>query len=423
MSVDITIYCLTYNHVDYIKDALEGFLMQKTDYTYNVFVYDDASTDGTSDILKEYKKKYPEIFDIYISPCNIYNLPDRESIMHKLYEKHITGRYVAWCEGDDYWTDPNKLQKQIEFMERNPECSMTTHGAYWLDCKTNKVKNYNPYNENRYLTEAEVILQPNGNLSTASLVMRKEAFIKDIKFPTCDVGDIPMQLYALYKGKIFYFNCQMSMYRYMHDGSWSKEVDSLFEKSIVHIYRMIDFMEKYDRYSRGEYHELIRRRCSDYLYSRIYGYQSMNAEEYCHRMQKIKKGLARNEKILVENQCRIFCMFKEEYILSDIERKKILEFKYVVIMGVGEYSKYITYLLENNSINYTGYVVTTVSDNMNLNERKIWELRNYPYSRKDTLVIVGISQKSEKSVLEVLEKNDFCNVITPLWPYSTGTNN
>ena len=62
MNIDITVFCLTYNHADYIRDALESFLMQKTSYTYNVFVYDDASTDGTSDILREYEKKYPEIF-------------------------------------------------------------------------------------------------------------------------------------------------------------------------------------------------------------------------------------------------------------------------------------------------------------------------------------------------------------------------
>lgn len=75
MNIDITVFCLTYNHAAYIRDALESFLMQKTSYTYNVFVYDDASTDGTSDILREYKKKYPEIFDIYIYRHVIYIIP------------------------------------------------------------------------------------------------------------------------------------------------------------------------------------------------------------------------------------------------------------------------------------------------------------------------------------------------------------
>lgn len=422
MNIDITVFCLTYNHADYIRDALESFLMQKTSYTYNVFVYDDASTDGTSDILREYEKKYPEIFDIYISSCNIYNSPEREKIMDKLYKEHIVGRYVAWCEGDDYWTDSNKLQKQIEFMEQNPECSMTAHGAYWLDCQTGVLKDYNPYNENRYLAGDEIILQPQGNLPTASLVIRKDAFIRDIEFPACDVGDIPMQLYALCKGEIYYFNCQMSLYRYMHAGSWTKEIAGAFENNNIHAYHMIDFMEKYDKYSKGMYHEYIRKRCSDYLYSRINEYKFMSSDEYCDRMQKLKKRLACREQRFIENQCKVFKLFKENYILSSIERKKIMKFRYVVIMGTGDYSKYITFLLEYNSIHYAGYVVTEATNSMNSDERKVWGFNNYTYRKEDTLVIVGISQKSEKSVLEALDKNGFHNVITPLWPYIFETN-
>lgn len=422
MNVDITIYCLTYNHVDYIRDALEGFLMQKTSYTYNVFVYDDASTDGTSDILREYMEKYPEIFDVYISPRNIYNLPNRGMIMHKLYEEHIVGRYVAWCEGDDYWTDSNKLQRQIDFMEQNAECSMVAHGAYWWDCQTGKLKDYNPYNENRYLGKEEVILQPQGNLPTASLVMRRDVFIRDAEFPRCDVGDIPMQLYALCKGKIYYFNSQMSMYRYMHDSSWSKDIQGNFENSNIHAYHMIEFMEKYDKYSNGIYHDFIRRRCSAYLYSRISEYQHMDSDEYFNRMQKLKKRLKYSEQGFIEIQCRIFNLFKGSYVISDREKKYILQYKYIVIMGTGEYSKYIRILLENNSINYEGYVVTTIVSNTEFSKKKIWELHSFPYNKENTLVIVGISQNSEKSVLEELEKNNFYNVMTPLWLYDIDMN-
>ena len=91
-------------------------------------------------------------------------------------------------------------------------------------------------------------------------------------------------------------------------------------------------------------------------------------------------------------------------------------------MGTGDYSKYITFLLENNNINYVGYIVTEVTNSMNSDERKVWGFNNYTYRKEDTLVIVGISQKSEKSVLEALVKNGFHNVITPLWPYIFDTN-
>ena len=114
MNPDITIFCLTYNHVQYIRDALEGFLLQKTKYIYEVFVYDDASTDGTSEVLREYNNKYPDLFRIYISEKNLYKAADRETVMMKLYEENIRGKYVAWCEGDDYWIDPGKLQLQVD---------------------------------------------------------------------------------------------------------------------------------------------------------------------------------------------------------------------------------------------------------------------------------------------------------------------
>lgn len=123
----VSIFCLTYNHVDYIRDALEGFVKQKTNFQYEVFVYDDASTDGTSECIQEYASRYPQLFNIYISPYNTYNSPDRFKILNELQHKYITGKYVAMCEGDDYWIDSKKLQMQVDYMEEHDNCMMTTH--------------------------------------------------------------------------------------------------------------------------------------------------------------------------------------------------------------------------------------------------------------------------------------------------------
>ena len=148
----------------------------------------------------------------------------------------------------------------------------------------------------------------------------------------------------------------------------------------------------------------------------------MNSKEYCERMQNLKKKLTNKEQRFIENQCKVFQLFKGNYVLNNVERKKILKFRYVVIMGTGDYSKYITLLLDANQINYVGYVVTESINNMNYNERKVWQLNNYTYKKEDTLVVVGISQKSEESVLKALEKNRFYNVMTPLWPYGVDEN-
>lgn len=116
----VSILCATYNHANFIKKALDGFLSQQTSFPVEIIVRDDASTDGTSEILREYERDYPERFR------NIYEVENQYSkgIRHhaSLFSK-ARGKYVALCEGDDYWTDYHKLQKQVDFLEANPDFS------------------------------------------------------------------------------------------------------------------------------------------------------------------------------------------------------------------------------------------------------------------------------------------------------------
>lgn len=410
----VSVFCLTYNHALYIRDALEGFLRQETTFKYNVFIFDDASTDGTSKILKDYEIRYPEIFKVYVSPVNTYNLPERGAILSDLYDKNLKGKYIAWCEGDDYWIDPNKLQIQIDYMEKHPECSMTAHASLWLDCKKHQEKEYFPYNTSRYLTAEEVIAQYNGNLSTASLVMRREVFLTDVNYPACDVVDWPLQLYAIYKGKIYFFNRVMSVYRYMCPGSWSANIAGNFEKSMLHNYGMVRFLEKYDNFTDKRFHEVLRRKGLDYLYSNVFSFLFMECGEYrneCNLLDANTKGIYKK---YITKQCEILDILKEEYILQEHERKKILNFKYIVIMGLGEYAKHMKNVLMRSKVRYDGHLVTRIDDDKKTNE-KFWELKNYPYNKNETMVIIGIHQKSEIQVLESLKDYGFDNVITPMW--------
>lgn len=414
---DITIFCLTYNHVQYIRDAFEGFLNQKTQFTFNIFVYDDASTDGTSDIVREYKDKYPDIFNIYISEKNLYKATNREIIMMELYEKYIRGKYVAWCEGDDYWIDPYKLQLQVQYMEEHPECSMTAHGAVWLDCQNNKKKDYLPFEEEKDLTAEEIILQPTGNLSTASLVMQRKIFMRDVDYPRCGVMDRPLQLYALYHGKIHFFSKIMSVYRYMHEGSWSMEVQRKFCDEMLHYYDMIRFLKEYDSYTHQEYHKYIRRDIISYLYVGVNSFLKMKESDYRFECKKLDVKTDSKYHNYLTQQCRVFSWFKGEYILSKEEREQINNNTHVVIMGVGEYSHYVEKILSKNQVTYSGYIVSYKQDAYS-NSKSIWQLADYPYEKEKTLVIVGIHQKSEESVLKVLEDNHFNNFITPMWIYN-----
>ena len=105
----VTVRCLTYNHAPYIHRSLDGFVMQKTDFRFEVIVHDDASTDGTADIIREYATKYPDIIKPILEKENQYSKHDGSLL--RIMNEHTHGKYVAMCEGDDYWIDPLKLQK------------------------------------------------------------------------------------------------------------------------------------------------------------------------------------------------------------------------------------------------------------------------------------------------------------------------
>lgn len=123
----VSICCITYNHAPFIRQCLDGFLMQKTSFPIEILIHDDCSTDGTTEIVKEYAAKYPDlIFPMYETE-NQYSKPNRQPIDFYNYRR-ARGKYIAYCEGDDYWTDPLKLQKQVDFMEANPEYSLCVHG-------------------------------------------------------------------------------------------------------------------------------------------------------------------------------------------------------------------------------------------------------------------------------------------------------
>ena len=116
----VSIRCAVYNHEPYIRQCLDGFVMQKTNFRFEAIVHDDASTDNSASIIREYAGKYPDIIRPIYETENQFSKKDG-SLMRIITEA-CHGKYYASCEGDDYWTDPLKLQKQVDYMESHPEC-------------------------------------------------------------------------------------------------------------------------------------------------------------------------------------------------------------------------------------------------------------------------------------------------------------
>ena len=118
----VSIVCITYNHEPYLRQALDSFLMQKTLFAYEIVLAEDCSSDGTRKICEEYAVKYPDIIHYIWSDNNVGAVENEARAI-----RAAKGKYIALCEGDDYWTDVKKLQKQVSFMESHPEYSVTFH--------------------------------------------------------------------------------------------------------------------------------------------------------------------------------------------------------------------------------------------------------------------------------------------------------
>jgi glycosyltransferase involved in cell wall biosynthesis len=129
----VSVCCITYNHVSYISEAIDSFLMQETSFPFEILVHDDASTDGTEKIILAYAENYPGIIRAVIQTENQYSKAGL--IAHRFLFPKAKGKYIALCEGDDYWTDSTKLQKQVQFLEDHPEYVITYTNSQPFDEK------------------------------------------------------------------------------------------------------------------------------------------------------------------------------------------------------------------------------------------------------------------------------------------------
>lgn len=175
----VSILCATFNQKDYIAQTIEGFLMQKVNFPIEIIINDDASTDGTTDIVREYAKKYPELIKPIFHEQNQYS-QDVE-IWHTFLYPKAQGKYIAECEGDDYWTDPNKLQRQVDFLESHPDYALshTSFQFYNQADGTFKENNFARNNLEIHKNEPEristLILDNNKyRIQTVTIVYRKE---------------------------------------------------------------------------------------------------------------------------------------------------------------------------------------------------------------------------------------------------------
>lgn len=249
----VSICCITFNHARYIRACLDGFIMQKTNFSFEVLINDDCSTDGTIDILKEYSERYPNIIKPIFHDENQYSKGIRRILATFVYPK-VKGKYVALCEGDDYWTDPLKLQKEVDFLESNPDYGLVYTGARVLQEKTG-VLSENLSCQQNYVS----LLTNEDRIITLTTCFRKELLKKFHQDITCCsqwlMGDLPLWLYFSFYSKIKWLPEITGVYRFLQNSaSHSSDINKKIQFSLSAFECRKYFDE---RFSHGQYFKQI----------------------------------------------------------------------------------------------------------------------------------------------------------------------
>ena len=262
--IAVSIICNAYNQERYIRDALDGFLMQETNFPFEVLVHDDASTDGTADIIREYEQKRPDLIKPIYETENQYH--KRDGTIKRLQAERTKGKYVAMCEGDDYWTDPLKLQKQFDFMEAHPEYTLCGCSTQWLNMLTGKVEKRSCTDHDVDVSLDEFVNPRNGRPFPFVSFFIKTEIWRDRPLWGFPVGDLPMTYYAAMKGKVRMLADTMCVYRWYTENSWTKRTSGFESRAKIHL-KMIAGFENMNRDTDFQYDEIIQRRIRVHRYS------------------------------------------------------------------------------------------------------------------------------------------------------------
>ena len=220
--IKISIICNAYNHAKYIRDTLDGFVMQKTDFKFEILIHDDASTDETADIIREYEAKYPDIIKPIYQKENQYSKDVWITDVFQL--RRSKGKYIALCEGDDYWTDPDKLQKQYDALESHPDVDICVHASTLINASDGSVNGTVDHGSEMTIIPVEKVIEGGGSfVSTNSILVRREILTERRKFVDVCPLDYTYQISGSLKGGMLYLPDNMSVYRVSVPGSWTEQ--------------------------------------------------------------------------------------------------------------------------------------------------------------------------------------------------------
>lgn len=264
----VSIICLTYKHERYVRECFEGFLMQQTSFPFEVLVYDDASDDATPLIIQEYSNKYPDIFKPTLFKTNQY----AQGLGYVgLYDgiRKAKGKYVAYCEGDDFWIDSQKLQKQVDFLEEHPEYEVCAHNTLVISNRYGKSTRtlFSEFNKNLFVSTTKQHYTFNDSLTgnifhVSSLMYRNIPLSLPPWISKVSAADMVLYMLLALEGDMYVFRDAMSVYR---DHSQSLTNTNSEYGSDINFYQLsIRVLRLMNRYWERKYQNFIYPKIAKY---------------------------------------------------------------------------------------------------------------------------------------------------------------
>lgn len=286
MNYKVAVECITYNHAAYIEDTLNGFCSQETNFPFVCVIIDDHSTDDEQHVIENYLNKnfeiennliterretddYSLIFSRHKYNVNCYfaalflkyNHYQIEKSKVEYYQEWFgNSRYIAFCEGDDYWIDPKKLQKQVDILEKDEKCTMAISNGYGLHMSNNTKTLTNPIQgaESRYVSTSEILIEKNGIIPTASICCRSKLYERPDVFKVKHIGDKPLKMWCAINGNVYYDATPMVVHRVGAPGSFGLKVSCDKRYAVELSENMTAFYNRFNDFTKRKYNEEIK---------------------------------------------------------------------------------------------------------------------------------------------------------------------
>lgn len=400
--VMVSVVIATYNQECYLKDAIEGAIKQNTNFKYEILIVDDASTDCTQDIIREYEKRYPDVIKGIFHKENQFQYCKCGMFFHS---PQIKGKYFALCDGDDYWTDENKLQKQVDFLESHDEYSMCMHNAVKWNCVSGEKQLLDTFPEDgTYSQEKQILAGLGTDFPTSSSYVLRTKFLKDIPdfFLEMQALDYSVRQYFACKGKVYYFKKPMSVYRVSAVGSYMTATAK--EKIFYNNYtlQMIHFFEKFNQYTQNQFEDILQQKIiSDYF-------------GFCLSISK-KLGIqkATSAGMNMDKIQKCYQLLDPNYLDNSIELLST-KVKSIFIYGTSRVAAVCKKQLEHAGVEFEGFVV---SDNQMkpdfIEGKKVYHLNEVILKYKNPGFILAIQPVNIDVIENMLKQYQVKNYCKP----------